>query len=301
MKKISLTQGTQEWLDWRINGITATEATAAIGVSKWSSPLDVYKQKLNPQPHEPSKYEEWGTLLEDTIKFKKFAKMHPEFEVKQGECYEDEWRKCSLDGELWRDGKWEAILEIKTGRDITAWDPVPEYYMAQVQWQMHVTGIKKVYFAVLINGCDYLERVVEYDPQYCEELEVACAKLWKAICDKEPPAPTKPDIDQPIVNESAASCDTDDHFSITDEEAAEFHLIREQYEKYEALYKQVKLKLSAYFAKHKRIYYKDTVFGTFVTVAGKVTVDSKLLQKNFPEVYAQVIKTGKPSGYPKFL
>lgn len=301
MKKISLTQGTREWLDWRLNGITATEATAALGVSKWSSPLDVYTQKLNPQPHEPSKYEEWGTLLEDTIKFKKFAKMHPEFEVKQGECYEDEWRKCSLDGELWHDGKWEAILEIKTGRDITAWDPVPEYYMAQVQWQMHVTGIKKVYFAVLINGCDYLERVVEYDPQYCEELEVACAKLWKAICDKEPPAPTKPDIDQPIVNESAASCDTDDHFSITDEEAAEFHLIREQYEKYEALYKQVKLKLSAYFAKHKRIYYKDAVFGTFVTVAGKVTVDSKLLQKNFPEVYAQVIKTGKPSGYPKFL
>ena len=30
-------QGTPEWLEWRRNGITATEASAAFGVSKWSS------------------------------------------------------------------------------------------------------------------------------------------------------------------------------------------------------------------------------------------------------------------------
>ena len=300
-KRIELQQGTDEWLRWRLSGITATEASAALGVSKWSSPLEVYRQKLNPQPHDPSKYEEWGTLLEDTIKFGKFAKMHPEFEVRQGACYEDEWRKCSLDGELCRDGKCDAILAIKTGRDASAWDPVPEYYLAQVQWQMHVTGIKKVYFAVLINGCDYFERTVDYDPQYCEELEIACAKLWKAICDKEPPPPSKPDIDQPIINDESSKCDIDDRFNISDDEAAEFCLIKEQYEKYEALFKQVKLKLSAYFTKHKRIYYKDAVFGTFVNIPGRVTVDTKMLQKEYPEVYAKVIKTGKPSGYPKFL
>ena len=29
---VKLTQGTQEWLDWRRNGITATEASAIMGV-----------------------------------------------------------------------------------------------------------------------------------------------------------------------------------------------------------------------------------------------------------------------------
>ena len=158
--RIMFEQGTPEWLQWRINGITATEASAALGVSKWSSPLMVYKQKLNPEPHEQSKYEEWGTLLEDTIKFGKFAKAHPEFEVRQGACYEDDWRKCSLDGELYQDGKCVAILEIKTGRDLSAWDPIPEYYKAQVMWQMHVTGIHRVYFAVLINGKSDRERLL---------------------------------------------------------------------------------------------------------------------------------------------
>lgn len=294
-------QGTDEWLKWRLNGITATEASAAIGASKWSSPLKVYKEKLNPELcHEPSKYEEWGTLLEDTIKFGKFAKAHPEFEVRQGMCYEDDWRKCSLDGELYRDGKCVAILEIKTGRDLSAWDPIPEYYKAQVMWQMHVTGIHRVYFAVLINGCDYLERVIDYDPQYAEELEVACAKLWNCICTKTPPAATKPDIDQDIINEGCGEA-TDDRYELADEEVAAFVLARDKYVKAEAAFKAAKMKLSEHFTKAKRLTYKGAIFGTFVRLAGKTSVDTKKLKAEYPEVYEAVIKQGKPVGYPKFM
>ena len=293
-------QGTPEWLKWRLNGITATEASAAIGVSKWSSPLEVYKQKLNPEPHEPSKYEEWGTLLEDTIKFGKFAKAHPEFEVRQGMCYEDEWRKCSLDGELYQDGKCVAILEIKTGRDISAWDPIPEYYKAQVMWQMRVTGIRRVYFAVLINGCDYLERIVDYDPQYAEELETACAKLWQCVCTKTPPPATKPDIDQDIINAEAANA-PDDKYELTDDEIAAFVLARDKYQKAELAFKNIKMKISEHFKDAKRLTYKGAIFGTFIQMAGKTTIDSKLLKKEYPEVYEKVAKLGKPVSYPKFM
>ena len=301
VKMVKLKQGTQEWLNWRLDGITATEASAAMGVSKWSTPLDVYDQKLNPKPHEQSKYEEWGTLLEDTIKFGKFAKEHPEFEVRQGECYEDEWRKCSLDGELWRDGKCEAILEIKTGRDADAWAPVPEYYLAQVQWQMHVTGIKRVYFAVLINGCDYIERIVDYDPIYAEEMETACAKLWQYICTKTPPPATNADIDQNIVNKQVLESKEDGRVELTDDEVAEFALIREKYQFYEDKFKAVKLKLSEKFKLGKRLFYKDRVFGTFITMAGRQTVDLKLLKSKYPDVYKDVMKTGAPVSYPKFF
>ena len=293
-------QGTPEWLKWRLNGITATEASAAIGASKWSSPLEVYRQKLYPEPHEPSKYEEWGTLLEDTIKFGKFAKAHPEFEVKQGMCYEDEWRKCSLDGELYQDGKCVAILEIKTGRDISAWDPIPEYYKAQVMWQMRVTGIRRVYFAVLINGCDYLERVIDYDPQYAEELETACAKLWQCICTKTPPAATKPDIDQDIINAEAVNA-PDDKYELTDDEVAAFVLARDKYQKAELAFKNIKMKISEHFKDAKRLTYKGAIFGTFIQMAGKTTIDSKLLKKEYPEVYEKVAKLGKPVSYPKFM
>ena len=66
---------------------------------------------------------------------------------------------------------------------------------------MHVTGIKKVYFAVLIHGHDYFEREIEYDEGYCKEMEQKCQALWNAVCTKVPPDadPKHPDIDQPIL------------------------------------------------------------------------------------------------------
>jgi putative phage-type endonuclease len=298
---IKLQQGTQEWLDWRLNGITATEAACALGVSKWGSPLSIFRDKLNPQPHEQSKYEEWGTLLEDVIKFKKFAKMHPEFEVRQGECYEDDWRKCSLDGELWQDGKCQAILEIKTGRNESDWDPIPEYYKAQVMWQMHVTGIHKVYFAVLINGCDYLEREIEYDKEYADRLEQARLKLWTCIINKTAPEPTNPNIDQDIISEIATKTeDKESTFEVPEDDVKLYRELVKQADKIDLALKAMKLKLTGYLVQADRLMYKGTNFGTMVNCKGKDSVDVKLLQSQFPEIYSKVLKTGKPYSYPKF-
>ena len=300
---VKLVQGTQEWLDWRLSGITATEASAAMGVSKWMTPLSVYDQKLNPKPHEPSKYEEWGTRLEPVIR-QTFAEKHPEFKVVQGECYEDGWKKCSLDGELKDEtGKTVAILEIKTGSSDTDWAPVPEYYKAQVQWQMHVTGIKKVYFAVLIHGHDYFEREMEYDPTYAQEMECKCQELWNAICTKVPPQPdpNHSDIYAPIVNEQARVAeDKQDSFELSDEEYAEFVILKEKCEEFEQKLAASKLHLAQYFRTYKRLTYKGANVGTLVTCKGKESIDAKRLKSEFPEVYAKVYKQGNPYSYPKF-
>lgn len=300
---VKLTQGTQEWLDWRRNGITATEASAIMGVSKWSTALDVYDQKLNPRPHEPSKYEEWGTRLEPVIR-QTFAEKHKEYKVVQGECYEDGWKRCSLDGEL-KDitGKTVAILEIKTGSSDSDWAPVPEYYKAQVQWQMHVTGIKKVYFAVLIHGHDYFEREIEYDEGYCKEMEQKCQALWNAVCTKVPPDadPKHPDIDQPILMAQARDAtDKKDSFELSDEEYAEFCILREKAEEFEKKLAASKLHLSQYFRTYKKLTYKGATVGTLVNMKGRESLDKKLLQEKYPDIYKEVLKIGAPSSYPKF-
>jgi putative phage-type endonuclease len=45
MKTIDLEQGSQAWLDWRRNGITATEAAVILGADKNTTPLMLYRQK----------------------------------------------------------------------------------------------------------------------------------------------------------------------------------------------------------------------------------------------------------------
>ena len=300
---VKFQQGTQEWLDWRRNGITATEASAAMGVSKWATALSVYEDKLNPKPHEPSKYEEWGTRLEPIIR-QTFAEKHKEFKVVQGECYEDGWKRCSLDGEL-KDitGKTVAILEIKTGSSDSDWAPVPEYYKAQVQWQMHVTGVKKVYFAVLIHGHDYFEREMDYDPEYAQQMELKCQELWNAICTKTAPQPDSKhaDIDASIVNEQARLAeDKEDNFELSDEEYAEFVILKQKSEDFEQKLSAVKLHLAQYFRKYKRLTYKGATVGTLVTCKGKESIDAKRLKAEFPDAYAAVLKQGNPYSYPKF-
>lgn len=299
VERFELEQGTQEWLDWRRSGITATEAACAKGVSKWGTPLSVYEDKLNPKPHEVSEYEEWGSLLEDVIKFKKFAKMHPEFEVRQGACYANDWRKCSLDGELWKDGKCVAILEIKTGSDVSAWDPVPEYYYAQVQWQMHVTGINTVYFAVLIHGHHYLERVVNYDPVYCDALEKACYNLWTCILNKTPPEATTADIDMEVVAAAATNNDNAGSHELSDEEYAAYLILKDKSAEFEKKLKAQKLAFMQYLTNAKYLTHGGMRVGQMVVMKARESVDAAKLRADYPDVYEAVKRIGKPTSYLK--
>lgn len=45
MKIINHEQGTQEWLDWREGGITATDCTVILGASKYKTPLQLWEEK----------------------------------------------------------------------------------------------------------------------------------------------------------------------------------------------------------------------------------------------------------------
>lgn len=300
----TLDQGTQEWLEWRRGGITATEASCAIGASQFGSALDVYNDKLRPKPHVVSEYEEWGSLLEDVIKFKKFAAVHPEFEVRQGACYEDGWKRCSLDGQLYQDGKCVAILEIKTGSNESKWDPIPPGYVAQVQWQMHVTGIHKAYFAVLIQGHNYFERQLDYDPKYCAKLEAACLDLWHCICAQTPPAANperKGDDEQKALAEAAAAVPVkDDTYELSDEEYAAFVILRDKAAEFEEKLKRQKLLLTGYLVKAKYLTHGGVTVASLVSAKGKESIDIATLKSKYPDIYEAVRRRGNPYSYAKF-
>lgn len=306
MTRIELQQGTPEWLAWRLNGITATEAACIGGDSPWGTALSVYYNKLNPPENIPSEYQEWGSLLEDVIKYQKFAKIHPEFEVRQGGCYQGDvpWQRCSLDGELYnKDGEWVANLEIKTSSNEAAWETIPDYYYAQVQWQMYITKVPLTYVAVLINGHHYIERTVEFDKDYALNLVERCAAVWDAVLAKTPPDvdDTRAAIDQGIINKLAVeTSDKADAYAIAEERYKAFVEARDAVADATEKFNVLKLELSKHLVKAKTITCNGKVVGRMVQMKGRDTIDSDKLKCDFPEVYAQVIKHGRPSAYPKF-
>jgi len=50
------------------------------------------------------------------------------------------------------------------GLDAGDEDGMPDYYLAQVEWQLSVTGLKTAYIAVLIAGNDFRIYKIHHDP-----------------------------------------------------------------------------------------------------------------------------------------
>lgn len=307
--EIEMKQGTSDWLEWRRNGVTATEASAIVGASKWATALSVYSSKTtaNNGPSKPTAVQEWGSRIEDVIRTK-FADEHPEFKVRPGNCFEREWRKASLDGTVTDSAGNRYILECKTGRVSADWisddgkETVPDGYYAQVQWQMLVTGMRRVYFAVLLNGYEYFERVVEYDEQFAADMETKCGKFWDDLKAGVRPEPsqTHPEIDQPLLSEMARDSEKDGAFEVEPDVFERYRQARAEFDAATIRYGAVKAELTELLTMHDYLTHDGKKFASLVRMKPRESVDSAKLKAEFPQVYEAVKKIGNGTIYPKF-
>lgn len=308
MKELELKQGTAEWLEWRRNGVTATEAAAIMEMSEWATPLSTYKSKKQPVDSAAPKtaVQEWGSRIEDLLR-QKFAENHPEFKVEPGNCFERDWQRASLDGTATPESGERYILECKTGRSADKWNSgrygVPDGYYAQVQWQMLVTGMRKTYFAVLINGYEYFERAVEYDDAFATQMAQKCRMFWDNYNQDVPPPPSRvhPEIDQPLLSELAGNAA--DKEAPLEVEASLYEQYRTAREKFEAAtveYGAVKAQLTELLARHEYLLHDGKKFASIVKMKPRESVDTAKLKREFPDVYEAVKKIGSGTCYPKF-
>ncbi len=156
-----------EWLAFRRNGIGASEAAAAVGLSPWQTPLELWKVKtgiMQPKDLSGNAAVEQGNRMEPAIRAM-FTALHPELEIEYHQLdvlYQAErpWLYATLDGEITRksDGK-RGILEIKTATPNgktgwAAWSDgnMPQNYYTQTLHQLSATGYDFVYlFAALYS------------------------------------------------------------------------------------------------------------------------------------------------------
>jgi putative phage-type endonuclease len=172
--------GRTEWLAWRQEGIGASDVAAILGLSPWASPWSVWADKCGLLPPEPdNEAMAAGRWLEAAIGpwFTHETGLHVAGE--QTWCTHGEYahHRCTVDGfvfDLDKPHVWETddpriALNARTARDYTfsqalgdfevkvtgpgrRWDEVPPpHYQSQGQWQMHVTGLPRVWFAVLMG------------------------------------------------------------------------------------------------------------------------------------------------------
>ena len=298
-------QGTDKWLAWRKQGITATEAGMIMFPDSHASPMTVYSDKLGlteRDQSDPDGFMEWGHRIEDLLVCK-FMESHPTFtDCTQGRLYQRDWCKCSLDAQAY-DGDTPVIIECKTGQNEAKWNPIPDKYYAQVQWQMYVTGIRTAYFAVLIRGHQYFEKKVEYNPAFVEQLLHKCFVVWDCIQNKQPPA--RLGINAADKDAIAAMAGVSGHsgpaISVDAETIAKFKELKERAEKADEEFQAFKNELGYKMVDASRLLTPDgKSFASWVERKGTTGVDKKLLQTKYPDVYNECMKTGMPSRYVKY-
>lgn len=178
------------WLRERRNGIGSSDVAAIVGVSDFGTAVHVWRDKLGYlRDEEAGEAALWGTLLEDTIA-QEWCRRNASVIRRVGLVanVERPWMRATLDRQvrecpLAAAGIRESCaLEIKCRSAFKAdkWKRrnVPDDVLAQVAWQMAVTGYGHIHVGVLIGGNDYRQAVVRRDQQLESYLVREAEQMW---------------------------------------------------------------------------------------------------------------------------
>jgi putative phage-type endonuclease len=304
-------QGTAEWHAWRKQGIGATDAAAICGESEWDTALKKKAKKTTGQKHEQNNYQEWGSRIEPLLVDKLVEDLNlSTLNVQCGEVFvhpEYDWAKCSLDARYNNNDTEHFIIECKTGRMSSKWDPVPDGYYAQVQWQMFVTGIHKVWFSVLIGGVDWFSREVEYNEDYVNKMFVKCKYFWENhLVPKIPPPPEQDgnrDYNALVEIRKYRGKNTEERppVEIAKEEFARFVLARDNLEKAEKDFSAAKAQIAYLMVDGAKVTFNGHLVAQYIERAGSPSLNKKLFKELAPDIYEKCVKPGSVVGYIKYL
>lgn len=145
-----------DWHKARSAGIGSSDAGAIIGVSPYSTAVDVWKTKLGQKPKRKpwlDDYADFGTWFEPYIR--EFCEAEHGIEIIDGAdlgtLQSVEWGRAlaNIDGLDVTNG---VVEEYKTTTD--KWSSIPAHYEAQVQHQIFVTGVNEIRLRQFVSPID---------------------------------------------------------------------------------------------------------------------------------------------------
>ena len=197
MKIVQLTQGSAEWLDYRLKMRNASETAAVMSASPWMTPYKLWLVKTGRSTTKATAAMQHGTDLEPAARAAYEAQTGA---VMQPLVVQDGPYSASLDG-IDLDGQW--IVEIKCpykGQASVLWNDavvgvVPEHYRLQVQHQLMVAGAAQAHLWVF-DGEQGLLLPIERDEAAIVRIRVAWEAFQPCLDTDTPPAMTAADTVQ---------------------------------------------------------------------------------------------------------
>ena len=192
MRKIE--QNSEDWYEWRRNGIGASDAPIIMGESKHATPHELFLEKVGLEPPKP--VNEFITSLGHRFEPRALAyinlKEDKAYRPKIVEMMEYPWLRASLDGFYQTETleiKYVGAAKLKAAMeeslvDLTHW--------IQMQHQMMVTGVAQCVYLCYTLREDYRDideihyHSVPYDSEYVQGvLWPELFRFWEMVKAKE--------------------------------------------------------------------------------------------------------------------
>lgn len=304
-----------DWLAWRRHGVGASDVAAILGISPFASPWSVWAEKVGLiGEQEANEAMEAGHWLELAVGpwFAHKTGLYVTGEQMRCEAATNSVHRCTLDGYV-GEGAEVSIdaalggLEIKFEAFGRRWDEIPAHYQAQGQWQMHVTDLERVWFAVLRGRTLDIHELVR-DQDDIDFMVDAVDRFWADhVVAGTPPATDGHDATLRAIAEVYPEA-TPDAVEIDDiaEVVAQLEEAKAAKKAAEADEAAAKAALQARLGTHE----EGTVAGQRVVSwrpQSRSGIDTKALTAAHPDIAEQfattsefrVLRTHKPKGAPK--
>ena len=177
------------WQEKRKHYVTGTDAGKLIGVSPYGGKFAVWLDKMGrAEPVVETPAMKAGKKFESAILQMYAEEMNCKLEHVDGyqliTCDKYPRLGASLDG-------WNHDLQIPVDAKNIKWknekwgdawtDQFPEYYKAQLQVQMMVTGATFAHLAVMFSGQDFFIYSMEYDEDMAQKILDATDEFWPYV------------------------------------------------------------------------------------------------------------------------
>lgn len=182
MKTLKLTQGSEEWLEWRKTGLGASDAPIIMEESPWKTPYELWLEKTGKK--EPVKANKWqlrGLDLEEAARRCYIKKTGNAVFPLCAQHEQYPWLLASFDG---IDFAGNLIVEIKCAGGIDHHEAlagrIPKKYYPQLQHQMLVAGVDICHY-FSFDGEDGVIVECPANPKYQEELLKKLQEFWGLV------------------------------------------------------------------------------------------------------------------------
>jgi len=182
---------TEKQIAVRKTGVGSSEVAAALGMSKWKSRLELYRQKIGEAPaQDDTMAMRFGHAVEPFI-LTEYERERDVTLVRSPETMRKGIMLAHVDG--WLPG--ELVVNAKTARSRLGWgEPgsaeIPVDYLLQETAEMIVADVRVAHVPVLFFGSSIETYELKLDDELAQMVMAGVQEFWQHVEARDPPPPS---------------------------------------------------------------------------------------------------------------